>query len=59
MIQKRKKLKITKKVNVYRNIVFNYSSLVIKGPKLKLKNRGLKFSLLPYKLDIAQTLVEF
>ena len=49
----------TQILNVNRNMVFNYSSLVITSPMLGLLNRGLNFSLLPYKLDITQTLVEF
>ena len=41
------------------NIVFNYSTLVITDPMNRLLNRGLNFSILPLKLDITQTLVEF
>ena len=41
------------------SIVFNYSSLVLTPAMDRLLNRGLNFSLLPYKLDITQTLVEF
>ena len=41
------------------NVVFNYSTLVITDPMNRLFNRGLNFSILPLKLDITQTLVEF
>ena len=49
----------TKLYDKNKNIVFNYSNIVMTDPMLRLLNRGLNFSLLPYKLDITQTLVEF
>ena len=39
--------------------MFNYSCLFITDPMNGLLNRGFKFSLLPLKLDITQTLVEY
>ena len=41
------------------SIVFNESKIELTEPMLKLLNRGLNFIVLPYKLDITQTLVEF
>ena len=45
--------------NTINNIVFNYSDIVMTEAMLKLLNRGLNFSILPFKLDITQTLVEY
>ena len=44
--------------NDIQSIVFNYSSIDITESMDKLLNRGLNFSVLPYKLDLTQTLVE-
>jgi hypothetical protein len=41
------------------SVVFNESSIVLTKPLENLLNRGLKFTILPLKLDITQTLVEF
>ena len=46
-----------KKQNI--NVIFNYSSITLTEAMEKLLNRGLNFSILPLKLDITQTLVEF
>ena len=49
-----------KEQNITRhNIVFNYSDIVMTEAMLKLLNRGLNFSILPFKLDITQTFVEY
>ena len=45
--------------NKTNSIVFNYSSQVLTDSMEKVLNRGLNFCLLPYKLDITQTLVEY
>ena len=39
--------------------MFNESKIELTEPMLKLLNRGLNFIVLPYKLDITQTLVDF
>ena len=39
--------------------MFNESSIELSEPMLNLLNRGLNFVILPLKLDITQTLVEF
>jgi hypothetical protein len=39
--------------------VFNESSIELTEPMINLLNRGLNFTILPLKLDITQTLVEF
>ena len=53
---KRKKIQIKKqKINV----VFNNSKIVLSEPMLKVLNRGLKFAILPLKLDISQVLTDF
>ena len=41
------------------SVVFNESSIELTEPMLNLLNRGLNFIILPLKLDITQTLVEF
>ena len=41
------------------SVVFNESSIILTKPMETLLNRGLKFTILPLKLDITQTLVEF
>ena len=41
------------------SVVFNESSIVLTKPMENLLNHGLKFTILPLKLDITQTLVEF
>ena len=41
------------------NVVFNNSSLVLSEGMLKVLNRGLKFAVLPVKLDITQILTDF
>ena len=53
---KRQKVKIKKqKINV----VFNHSKIVLTEAMTKVLNRGLKFALLPLKLDISQVLTDF
>ena len=44
--------------NDSKSIVFNYSSIDITESMDKLLNRGLNFFVLPYKLDLTQTLVD-
>ena len=39
--------------------MFNESKIELTEPMLNLLNRGLNFIILPYKLDITQTLVDF
>ena len=46
-----KKLKI--------NVVFNYSSIVLTESMDRVLNRGLKFAIMPLKLDITQVLTDF
>ena len=41
------------------NVVFNSSHTVLTESMVKLLNRGLKFSVLPLKLDITQVLTDF
>ena len=40
-------------------VVFNESNLTLTKGMIKVLNRGLKFSILPLKLDLTQTLTEF
>ena len=49
--QKLKKQKI--------NVVFNYSKIILTESMEKVLNRGLKFAILPLKLDITQVLTDF
>lgn len=42
-----------------KSIVFNYPSVTLTEPMEKLLKKGLNFSVLPYKLDITQLLVEY
>ena len=53
----KRKINSLKKQNI--NVIFNYSSITLTEAMEKLLNRGLNFSILPLKLDITQTLVEF
>ena len=55
----RYKIKINsiKKQNI--SVIFNYSIIILTEAMERLLNRGLNFSILPLKLDITQTLVEF
>jgi hypothetical protein len=41
------------------NVVFNYSYLELTPAMEKVLNRGLKFAILPLKLDITQILTDF
>ena len=45
--------------NITKSIYFNYSDIDLSDAMQRLLNRGLNFSILPFKLDITQTLVEF
>ena len=40
-------------------MVFNNSSLVLSDAMIKVLNRGLKFAVMPLKLDITQVLTDF
>ena len=41
------------------SVVFNYSKITLTNAMEKVLNRGLKFCILPLKLDITQVLVDF
>ena len=41
------------------SIVFNYSSIILTIPMVKLLNRGLNFAIFPLNLDITQVIVDF
>ena len=41
------------------NVVFNYSIIVLTEAMDKVLNRGLKFAILPLKLEITQVLTDF
>ena len=41
------------------SVVFNESSIILTKPMENLLNRGLKFTILPLKLDITHKLVDF
>ena len=42
-----------------KDLVFNYSDLVLSEPMKSLLGRALNFSVLPLKLDITEVLVDF
>ena len=44
---------------VKQSVVFNYSGIELSEPMIKLLNRGLNFSILPYKCDITQVLADY
>ena len=41
------------------SVIFNYSSITLTEEMDKLINRGLNFTILPFKLDITEVLVDF
>ena len=41
------------------NVVFNNSKIVLTEDMIRVLNRGLKFAILPLKLDISQVLTDF
>ena len=41
------------------SVIFNYSSITLTEQMDKLINRGLNFTILPFKLDITEVLVDF
>lgn len=40
------------------NVVFNYSKIVVTEAMERVLNRGLKFAILPLKLDLSQVLTD-
>ena len=53
---RRKKNKLLKQKN---NVIFNSSDLVLTKPMECVLNKGLKFAILPLRLDITQVLTDF
>ena len=53
---KRQKIKLKKQ---HINVIFNYSSIELTSDMEKILNKGLKFAILPLKLDITQVLTDF